>query len=143
MASFNPFTIIDDSSLTPEEKISRLLRQTYEQSVEVAQKATEVAQKATEVAQKDTEVARKDAEVANARKDAEVANARKDAEVAQKDTEVARKDTEVARKDAEVADARRQVLANRLLSTSTQLFKLRGKLHARGVLGKFALILRS
>ena len=136
MASFNPFTIIDDSSLTPEEKISYLLRQTYEQSVEVAQKATEVAQK-------DTEVARKDAEVANARKDAEVANARKDAEVAQKDTEVARKDTEVARKDAEVADARRQVLANRLLSTSTQLFKLRGKLHARGVLGKFALILRS
>ena len=115
MASFNPFTIIDDSSLTPEEKISYLLRQTYEQSVEVAQKATEVAQK-------DTEVARKDAEVANARKDAEVAN---------------------ARKDAEVADARRQVLANRLLSTSTQLFKLRGKLHARGVLGKFALILRS
>ena len=122
MASFNPFIIIDDSSLTPEEKISYLLRQTYEQSVEVAQKATEVAQKATEVAQKDTEVARKDAEVANARKDAEVAN---------------------ARKDAEVADARRQVLANRLLSTSTQLFKLRGKLHARGVLGKFALILRS
>ena len=140
MASFNPFTIIDDSSLTPEEKISRLLRQTYEQSVEVAQKATEVARKDAEVAQKDAEVAvaRKDAEVAVARKDAEVAVARKDAEVAN-----ARKDTEVARKDAEVADARRQVLADRLVSTSTQLFKLRGKLHARGVLGKFARILRS
>ena len=115
MASANPFSIIDDSSLTPKQKkaFSRLVKQSYEKDAQVAQKDVEIARK-------DVEVARKDVEIADARKDAEVA----------------RKDAEVARKDAEV-------LGNRLVSTSTQLFRLQGKLHARGLLGKFSLILRS
>ena len=45
MASSNPFSILDDASLSPEEKISQLSRQSFDQALQLAQKDTEVDKK--------------------------------------------------------------------------------------------------
>ena len=61
MASSNPFSILDDASLSPEEKISQLSRQSFDQALQLAQKDTEVDKKNGEakaaVAERDAEVA--------------------------------------------------------------------------------------